>query len=157
MCATRPANSHDTWFHHIISGDGFKSQHPRVRPRYLQNQIDPVANDPAKGWEAEISGRLLSIAANIAKFAEGAANAAGGPPNLRFRAAAFATVAAIRAGGFEVHEDPIPGDDAHAVFTIAHLEFAPGSSDSKQVIKHELLLSIAGLLQLCVKREISSP
>lgn len=150
MAGIRPAADADTWIHHIIQSKAIREGELRVKARYMQDRIDEVNDDPERPWEAEISGRLLSDCDGIAGFATDKAAALGGPPSFRLRAVAAVSVKRLRAGGFDVLLDPVPGDPAHAVLTIPGLERVADKDGGEPAISQELVRKLVGLLTVYV-------
>src|SRR5690348_16342952 len=56
---TEQAPDSEVWFRHILEKGAVRATAPRLNAKYLANKFDRVCG---RQWEAEISGRLLSIA-----------------------------------------------------------------------------------------------
>ncbi len=142
------ADDTGTWLHHILAGNKIKTSEPRIKTKYIENEIDLV-NSPCKTWTAEISGRMWSLCENVIPFAEAAAKKLGGEPNFKVRGVIHASVACVRKNEFDVYVDPTQTDPAHAVFTIDKIKYAPDENGiPSQKLAHEFVLSIAKCFSL---------
>ena len=139
------AHASDNWLRHILEGNAVRVSAPRLKAKYLTDKLEVVANRP---WKAEISGRLLSLALDIAEFAE---RKSSDRPGLRFRHVAFVEVISVRqVREWDVYSEPKPDDQAHANLVAYKIEMAPVlNPHATQKISHEFVKSIVERIQVC--------
>lgn len=105
------ADEDDCWIRHVLEAHSVRATSPRLKVKYLENHLDLVTG---RLWEAEISGRLLSLAYDIREKAEAEA-AKIGKLGIKFRHVAYIMVASVRAGlNWDVYAEPNNDDEAHA-------------------------------------------
>lgn len=103
-------------------------------------------------WQAELSGRLLSTAVDIAERAHTAAAALGNPAAIRFRHVIYVSVAVVRRdSNLNVYAEPNCGDHAHANFVAMTVPMAPQMTTPPQPPKvaHEFAKRVAALFDVC--------
>ena len=154
MATSIAADDNDIWLHQILVGKATGTD-PRIKPRYIENEIDVTATSDGKPWEAEISGRLLSLCPNVELFAINAAQNMGGKPAFYLRGFALTLPALAREAGFDVIIEPTALDVAHTVFTIPKIEFAETASGGKRKISQDLLRKIAAVLNFCDPTQVT--
>lgn len=154
MTTGTAADDNDIWLHQILIGKATGTD-PRIKPRYIENEIDVVAASDRKPWEAEISGRLLSLCPDVEPFATNAAQAMGGRPAFYLRGLALALPTTARKAGFDVIIEPTPLDAAHAVLTIPKMEFAETAGGGKRKISQDLLRKITAVLRFCDPTQVT--
>lgn len=148
------ADDNDVWLHQILIGKATGTD-PRIKPRYIETEIDVMAASDGKPWEAEISGRLLSLCPDVELFAATAAQAMGGKPAFYLRGFALALPTIARKAGFDVVIEPTSIDVAHAVLTIPKIEFAETASGGKRKISQDLLRKITVVLSFCDPTQVT--
>jgi hypothetical protein len=148
-----PAHIDDIWLRHILEGKALRANEPRVKATYIANKFEKVADRP---WAAEVSGRLLSEANDIAEKAEReAANACN--PGIKFRHVIYIDVRVVRLiNGFDVYAEPRDDDSAHANCVIRKIEFAPSLNvTAGPKFAHEPFKKLADLLKACDAANLS--
>jgi hypothetical protein len=146
------ADAGDHWLHHVLQGKALRSDHPRVKTKYLENCFEEVDDKP---WASEMSGRALSLALDIRERAEAAAIASGAA-SIRFRHVIYAEVATVRsAGNLNVYVEPIDGDDAHANFVILEMPPLPYRTPADPKQSHDIFRQIAAMLRVCDASNLS--
>jgi len=115
---------------------------------YLQDKFEYVTDKP---WALELSGRALSLAADIRSKAEQAAANLGGLPRFRFHDVIYGHVGRfLDHGNLAVFIEPNCDDKAHANLVIIE-EPKPiqylRAADAKK--PHEIYRQIAERLEVC--------
>jgi hypothetical protein len=136
----------DCWLRHVIEANAVRTITPRLKTKYLENHLELVTGRP---WEAEISGRLLSLANDIREKAEAEA-AKIGKQGIRFRHVAYIMVSSVRTGhNWDVYAEPNE-DDAHANLVAFQVRMAPAlTPDAQPKFAHEFLKVICDSIQIC--------
>jgi hypothetical protein len=147
-----PADDADTWFRHATAKRHVTARGTIHHAMFKGSAIGPPA-DPHQRWRAEVSGRLLSQAGDVA--AEGEAAVERGRDklkaqgkefgHLKFIGIAYATVAKLRSftlAATDVVFDPLPEDAAHA--NLVFLDKDPSAFSGTE----NALSLLDGLIQL---------
>jgi hypothetical protein len=142
------ADDDDHWLRHVLEGGFVRGSNPsRVHANSLQKKILLTSTGP---WAAELSGRLLSLATNIAAFAEEAAKRANSD-SIKFRCVIYSKVATLRSdANVDVYRTPTTGDEAHADLVLYQVIYArkldPSAADK---LEHEQFRRLAAKLCVC--------
>jgi hypothetical protein len=144
------ADDDDCWVRHVLEAKSVRG--PRLKVKYLENCLELVTGRP---WEAEISGRLLSLANDIREKADAEA-ARIGKPGIRFRHVAYIMVVSVRAGlNWDVYAEPNEDDEAHANLVAYQVRMAPVlSPDAHPKFEHEFLKIICDNMQICDESDL---
>lgn len=104
------ADDTDRWVRHLIEPRSVKNN--RVTEAYIRRYLAPVVGKP---WQAEISGRLLSLAFDWRKIADREVQRLS-EPQFRFYGMAYVDLVDLRASAsnFDVFPTPRCADWAHA-------------------------------------------
>jgi hypothetical protein len=145
--AYRRADDDDHWLRHILENGAVQKKAPRLKARYVADRLELVGERP---WKAEISGRLLSVADDIAGHAQAEA-AAIGKEGIRFRYVAFIKVCGVRQDvNMDVYAEPTIKDPAHANLVAYQLPLANSLQDSApRKVAHEFVKALCDLIQVC--------
>ncbi|HJE25526.1 MAG TPA: hypothetical protein K8W01_17895 [Methylorubrum populi] len=120
------ADENDIWLRHIIEAKATRVEEPRLKAQYIQRKLELVTDRP---WQAEISGRLLSIANDVSEKAEAAANASESE-SIKFRHVASVAVATVRQNKLlDVVHEPKKDDPAHSNIVAYNVPMAPLLND----------------------------
>ena len=104
---------------------------------------------------AEISGRLLSIAADIAERAHAEA-AAINKPGIRFRHVMYIKVSTVRQDpNWDVYAEPADDDPAHANMVAYSLANAQQLLPTDDRISHDFVLGVAKAFEVCDASDLS--
>lgn len=127
----------DTWFHHMIGGGHIESSNGvrRVKVAYLKGRIKD---------RKQISGRLLSLAANIEIFASEKAKSIN-EQGIHFRGCFYAAVKELRAADLEVTHDPTPNDCAHSLIRFKDTHLA--DEDGRYTVSIRILRQLQSCLE----------
>jgi hypothetical protein len=138
------ADASDCWLRHILEGDAVRVTAPRLKAKYFANRLEFVTDRP---WQAELSGRLLSLALDIAERAE---KEALKHPSLRFRHVAYIGVVSVRQEqNWDVFAEP-NDDQAHANLVAYNIEMAPVlEATAEPKISHAFIKGILDRVQVC--------
>jgi hypothetical protein len=140
----------ERWVRHLLEPTAIRKTEPRMREGYIRNKLTPVQDRP---WQAEISGRLLSLAFDWQLVAIREAHLIG-QQHIKFRGVAFVDEADLLADGppnFCVQPDSICRDWAHAnlvAWRAPLAEIDPDAPERPQRISQETARALAKALKL---------
>lgn len=139
------ASDSDHWLHTVLAKGAVRAD-LKVQPGYLQKCFAIVDHEP---WQAEMSGQLLSLVADIAarpnKIVSEKQN-----PSLKFRCVLFGSTRHLRTDpNVDVFHDATE-DEAHANLVLYKVQLAAkldGSVPDK--VAHDHFIMLATALQAC--------
>jgi hypothetical protein len=140
----------DCWVRHLLESSAIRTTEPRIRDGYLAKELVPVKDKP---WQAEISGRLLSLAFDW-RDAAAREERLIGQSHIRFRGMAFVDTSDLLAAGppnFSVLADATLWDWAHANLVAWRAPLAEVDADAPERperVSQEVARSLARLLKL---------
>lgn len=127
---------------------------PRLHAKYIAERLRAASERP---WGAEISGRLLSKAHDIASFAISEA-ARINHLSIKFRHVAFIEVRAVRKDpNLDVFAEPNDRDPAHAnlvAYKIPEAHIMRSGVSPK--ISHDFVRELCSLIQVCDANDLSA-
>ena len=143
-----PADDADRWVRHLIEPNSLKNN--RITEAYIRRYLEPVSNRP---WQAEISGRLLSLAFDWRSVAAREVRRIG-QDHFRFRGMAYVDVATLRTASqnFDVLRSGTFLDWAHAnlVAWNAPLAEADPGVIVRPRVSADVTRSLAGILTVVI-------
>lgn len=146
-----PAGDDDRWVRHLIGSKGFKNN--KLTAAYIRRYLEPVSD---RRWQAEISGRLLSLAFDWLITANREVRRIG-QAHIKLRGMAFVDVAELRgsSNNFDVLKNPTCSDWAHANLIAWRAPLAEVDADVtiRDRVSEDVIRELVALLRVSVTQQ----